>query len=90
MGVPTWMYRLNDGEVESQLFDSDEIPKGWQDSPPKQAESASESASDDGVDPYDIDAMSKDELELFARDFGLELDKRRKIESLREQVREAM
>jgi len=36
MGVPTYMYRKNaKGEVEAQVFDSDNIPKGWVDSPEK-------------------------------------------------------
>ena len=36
MGHQTYMYRKNEaGEVESQVFDSDDIPKGWSDSPAK-------------------------------------------------------
>lgn len=39
MGVPTYMYRRKDGEVEARVFDSDEIPAGWADSPAKAHES---------------------------------------------------
>lgn len=35
MGVPTVMYKLNEGKVESEIFDSEDIPKGWVDSPEK-------------------------------------------------------
>lgn len=34
MGEPTWMYRVGDGgKVEAKIFDSDEVPAGWSDSP---------------------------------------------------------
>ena len=34
MGDPCWMYRVgDDGQVESKLIDSDDIPAGWSDSP---------------------------------------------------------
>lgn len=33
MGVPTYMYRLKDGKIEAEVFDSDEIPEGWVDTP---------------------------------------------------------
>lgn len=33
--MATWAYRLKDGEVEAQLFETDEVPKGWHDSPAK-------------------------------------------------------
>lgn len=35
MGNPTWMYKRRYGKVESKVFDSDEIPDGWVDSPAK-------------------------------------------------------
>ena len=36
MGYPAWRYRLNDnGEVESQIFDSEPQGKGWFDTPAK-------------------------------------------------------
>jgi hypothetical protein len=38
MGHPTYMYRLNEGKVESQVFDSDSVPDGWVDSPAKVGE----------------------------------------------------
>lgn len=31
----TYMYRLKDGEVEAKVFDSDNLPEGWVDSPAK-------------------------------------------------------
>ncbi|MGI9492769.1 MAG: hypothetical protein ACR2QF_10260 [Geminicoccaceae bacterium] len=34
-GEPTWMYRLHYGKVQSRIFDSNAIPKGWVDSPAK-------------------------------------------------------
>lgn len=33
MGVPTWMYRNTEAGLESAIFDSDDLPKGWRDSP---------------------------------------------------------
>lgn len=34
MGFLTCKYRKNkDGEIESEMFDSDNIPDGWEDSP---------------------------------------------------------
>lgn len=33
MGVPTWMYRDTAKGLESAIFDSDELPKGWRDTP---------------------------------------------------------
>lgn len=33
MGVPTYMYKSVKGEIVSELFDSEDIPKGWHDSP---------------------------------------------------------
>ena len=41
MGHPTFMYRLKDGKVESRIFDSDAIPRGWVDSPTKAMEKKS-------------------------------------------------
>lgn len=38
MGNPTFMYRVKDGELESQVFDADKIPRGWFDSPQKAQE----------------------------------------------------
>lgn len=36
MGQPTWMYRRGAfGRVEARVFDSEEIPAGWVDSPAK-------------------------------------------------------
>ena len=35
MGFPTHRYRLNNGQVESKIFDSDAIPEGWVDTPAK-------------------------------------------------------
>ena len=37
MGVPTWMYRRDrkSGEIVSQIFDNEELPKGWVDTPAK-------------------------------------------------------
>lgn len=36
MGFPTWRYRMaNNGKMSSRIFDSDEIPPGWVDSPAK-------------------------------------------------------
>ena len=34
MGVPTWMYRTTEAGLESAIFDSDDLPKGWNDAPP--------------------------------------------------------
>lgn len=33
MGVPTWMFRDTEDGVESAIFDSDDLPKGWRDTP---------------------------------------------------------
>lgn len=36
MGHPTYMYRRHEsGEIEGAVFDSDELPNGWVDSPAK-------------------------------------------------------
>lgn len=37
MGEQTWMYKRRYGRIESKIFDSDEIPEGWVDSPAKVA-----------------------------------------------------
>lgn len=42
-GHPVYMYRSGkEGEVESEIFDSNNIPKGWVDSPAKLKGSKSE------------------------------------------------
>lgn len=34
MGHPVWMYRKDEnGVAEAKLFDSEDIPEGWSDSP---------------------------------------------------------
>lgn len=36
MGNPTYMYRRNEaGGIDAKIFDSDELPEGWQDHPGK-------------------------------------------------------
>lgn len=42
MGNPTWMYRLDaqnrhgrPAKIEAEIFDSDDLPAGWVDSPDK-------------------------------------------------------
>ena len=35
MGFPTMMYKLDKGEIVSEIFDSEDIPKGWVDGPAK-------------------------------------------------------
>lgn len=35
MGEPTMMYKSKGGEIISEVFDSDDIPKGWVDDPAK-------------------------------------------------------
>jgi hypothetical protein len=85
------MYRDKNGEIESKLFDSDDIPAGWRDAPGKPKKSPAddaETSASDVRDVLDIDSMTKEELELFARGHGLELDRRKKISTLREQVKE--
>ena len=52
MGNPTFLYRAGkNGEVESKIFDSDDLPDGWVDSPAaiKQKPRARESASTESV-----------------------------------------
>lgn len=46
MGVPTWMYRDTKDGVESAIFDSDDPPKGWRDTPDRGKPAADE--QDDG------------------------------------------
>lgn len=76
MGNPTWMYRLKDGAVEAKIFDSDDLPKGWVDAPPK-------------VEAFDLETADKNALEAYAKEkHGVDLDKRKGIDKLREQVRE--
>ena len=38
MGDPTWMYRKGPDGVQAEIFDSDEIPPGWVDTPDKAEE----------------------------------------------------
>lgn len=33
--MPTWGYRLKDGEIEARVFDNGKLPRGWHDSPAK-------------------------------------------------------
>lgn len=81
MDNPTWMYRrAGDGAVEARIFDAGGIPadEGWRDSPATLAQ----------AEPSTIDAMSKDELEAYALGrFGVDLDRRRTLKTLRAQVR---
>lgn len=35
MGNPTWRYRRVGDKIESRIFDSDNLPEGWEDSPAK-------------------------------------------------------
>lgn len=35
MGVPTYMFKLENGELKSEVFDSEQLPEGWVDSPAK-------------------------------------------------------
>ena len=91
---PTYGYRRGaDGEVEKDLFDG-AIPPGWADNP---ADVDDVTASEPASEPVDVDgerpdfmAMDKDELEAYAREaLGLEIDKRRRIDNLVEQVSDA-
>ena len=47
MGEQTWMYKRRYGRIESKVFDSDEIPAGWVDSPAK-VEAVSVNTETDG------------------------------------------
>lgn len=83
MNSPTWLYRrARDGAVEARIFDGDTLPNpadGWRDSPAKLPELA--------PDPFA--EMSKAELEAYALErFGVDLDRRRTLKFLREQLRE--
>lgn len=53
MGVPTMMYQSKDGEVVFEIFDSDEIPKGWVDDPSKCRPRKSKEVKDANSDPAD-------------------------------------
>lgn len=46
MGVPTFMYKSVKGDVIAEVFDSDEIPRGWYESP-ELAESKKRKPKDD-------------------------------------------
>lgn len=78
MDNPTWMYRrLDDGGVEARLFAGPRLARtvdGWRDSPARL--------------PEPFAGMSKKELEAYARvRFGVELDRRRGLGTLRRQLR---
>lgn len=56
-GEPTWMFRKGPYGVESRIFDSNQIPPGWVDSPAKcEEESAPEPASelDSSSEPEEV------------------------------------
>ncbi len=83
MNNPTWLYRrARDGAVEARIFDGDTLPDpadGWRDSPAKLPQLA----------PAPFAEMSKAEPEAYALErFGVDLDRRRTLKFLREQLRE--
>lgn len=99
MGYPKWQYEMRDGQVHGEIFDSEELPEGWFDTPKECREGAKdekhpeiseaqENASDAASELKEaLKDMDKEELEEFAkREFGVDLDKRKKLETLVKEV----
>lgn len=65
MGFPTCKYRKNEnGEIESEIFDSDEVPSGWSDSPADLANGGLTEASEKFIKPA---------MELLAKEIDVDL-----------------
>lgn len=83
MGNRTYMYRLADGEIESKVFDSDEIPEGWVDNP-----QLCSKETEDPKKPEKSEKEQKDDLELYAyENYEVDLDKRKSLDTLKAEVK---
>jgi hypothetical protein len=83
---PKWVYHPTE---QAKIINEPPVPDGWYDHPDCKVDDKTITNEAEAVDLI-LEDLTKKELEELGRGFGLELDRRKKKETLIAEIREAI